>query len=44
MRANDNESSIHESLYFVSFMNLSAIDAAMICSIIDMISAISLTI
>jgi hypothetical protein len=43
MNAKDRESSIHESLYLVSFMNLNAITAAMICKIIEIIKAISRT-
>jgi hypothetical protein len=44
INTNERESNIHESLYFVSFMNLNAIDAAMICRTIEIMSAISLTI
>jgi hypothetical protein len=44
MNAKERESNIHESLYLVSFMNLKAIIAAMICRTIDIIRAISLTI
>jgi hypothetical protein len=44
MNTKDSDSKIHESLYLVSFMNPRAIDAAIICSIIEMIRAISLTI
>jgi hypothetical protein len=43
MNTKESESRIHESLYLVSFMNPKAIDAAMICKIIEMIRAISLT-
>jgi hypothetical protein len=43
INTNASESRIHEILYFVSFMNLRAIDAAMICSTIEIIRAISLT-
>ena len=41
---NEADSSIHDSLYFVSFINLMAIEAAIICSMIEMIMATSLTI
>jgi hypothetical protein len=44
MKANERESNIHEILYLVSFMNLNAIDAAMICKTIEIIRAMSLTI
>jgi hypothetical protein len=43
MKAKESESRIHESLYLVSFMNLNAIDAAMICKTIEIMRAISLT-
>ena len=43
IKTKERESNIHESLYFVSFMNLNAIDAAMICKTIEIIRAISLT-
>jgi hypothetical protein len=43
MNTKERESNIHESLYLVSFINLNAITAAIICSIIEMIRAISLT-
>jgi hypothetical protein len=44
MNTNERESNIQESLYLVSFMNLNAIDAAMICNTIEIMRAISLTI
>jgi hypothetical protein len=44
MNTKERESNIHESLYLVSFINLKAINAAMICKTIDMIRAMSLTI
>jgi hypothetical protein len=44
MKTKERESNIHESLYLVSFMNLSAIEAAMICKTIEIKRAISLTI
>src|SRR5450759_518561 len=44
MNANVRESKIHDSLYFVSFINLKATTAAMICRTIEIISAISRTI
>jgi hypothetical protein len=44
MKTKERDSNIHESLYLVSFMNLNAIDAAMICKTMEIISAISLTI
>jgi hypothetical protein len=43
MKTKERESNIQESLYLVSFMNLNAIDAAMICRTIEIIRAISLT-
>jgi hypothetical protein len=43
MKTKERESNIQESLYFVSFINLNAITAAMICRIIEMMRAISLT-
>jgi hypothetical protein len=44
MNANESDNNIHETLYLVSFMNLKAITAAIICRTIDIISAMSLTI
>jgi len=44
MKTNDRESKIQESRYLVSFMNLKAMTAAMICNIMEIISAISLII
>jgi hypothetical protein len=41
--ANERERSIHDRRYFVSFMNLSAIEAAIICRTMEIIRAISLT-
>jgi len=43
MKTKERERRIHESLYLVSFMNLNAITAAMICKTIEIIRAISLT-
>jgi hypothetical protein len=43
MKTKERESKIHDNLYLVSFMNLNAIDAAMICKTIEIIRAISLT-
>jgi hypothetical protein len=44
MNTKESDSRIHESLYLVSFINLRAITAAIICSTIEMIRAMSLTI
>ena len=44
MKTKESESNIQESLYFVSFMNLKAITAAMICRIIEINNAMSLII
>jgi hypothetical protein len=43
MKTKERDNNIHDSLYLVSFMNLNAIEAAMICSTMDKIRAISLT-
>ena len=43
MKTKDKERSIQETLYFVSFMNLRAIDAAMICKTIEITSATNFT-
>jgi hypothetical protein len=40
MKTKEMESSIHESLYLVSFMNRSAMEAAMIWRTIEIIRAI----
>jgi hypothetical protein len=44
IRTKDVERSIHESLYLVIFINLSAIEAAIICSAIEINRAMSRTI
>ena len=44
MKTKESESNIQESLYFVSFMNLNAITAAMICRIMEINKAMSLII
>jgi len=44
MKTKERESNIQESLYLVSFINLNAIEAAMICRTIEITSAINLTI
>jgi hypothetical protein len=44
MKTKESESRIHDNLYLVSFMNPNAMDAAMICNIIEIIRAISRTI
>jgi hypothetical protein len=43
MKTKERDSNIHESLYLVSFMNLNAIEAAIICKTIEIKRAISLT-
>ncbi len=42
MNTNESDRRIHDSLYFVSFMNLRAMEAAKICRTIDIIRATSL--
>jgi hypothetical protein len=44
INAKEIDSKIHDTLYLVSFMNLSAVDAAIIISTIEIIRAMSLTI
>jgi hypothetical protein len=44
IKTKDRERSIQESRYLVSFMKPRATDAAMICSTIEIIRAINLTI
>jgi hypothetical protein len=44
MNVKARERRIHDSLYLVSFINLKAIEAAMICRTIEIIRAMSRTI
>jgi hypothetical protein len=43
IKAKERESNIHDNLYLVSLIKPIATEAAIICSIIDSIRAISLT-